>query len=78
MGDSLGLGGGGVSVSPVAQILEYLDAPTLRHHASLKDAQDPQLVARRALTPEGIDRLAEILLNGGKPTVGFWLKYRAT
>jgi hypothetical protein len=65
-----------MSVSAVAQILSYLDAPTLRHHASLKDAQDPQLVARRALTPQGVDRLAEILLAGGKPTVGFWRRYR--
>jgi hypothetical protein len=64
-----------MTVSAVAQILKHLDGPTLRHHASLKDAQDPQLVARRALTAEGVERLADILIAGGKPTVGFWRRY---
>jgi hypothetical protein len=63
--------------SAVAQILEHLDAPTLREIASIKDASDPGRVARNELSPEGRERLAEILLAGSKPTVGFWLKHRA-
>jgi hypothetical protein len=75
-----------MSVSARDQILEYLDAPrraarildpsTLRHLASAIEARSPEMVARRALTPEGVERLAEILLAGGKPTVGFWRRYR--
>lgn len=33
--------------------------------------------ARARLTPEGVERLAEIFLAGGRPTVGFFRRYRA-
>lgn len=52
------------------------DPSTLRHLASVIEATSPEVVARRALTTEGVDRLADILLAGGKPTVGFWQRYR--
>jgi hypothetical protein len=63
--------------SAVRQLLDYLDAPTLRHLAAVKEAQDPARLARQALTPEGIDRLAEILLAGDKPTIGWWRRATA-
>jgi len=46
----------------------------LRHQAALIDGRDWELRARRSLSPEGVDRLAEILLNCSCPTVGFWLR----
>ena len=58
------------------QILAYLDVPTLRELAAILEVRDPAMVARRSLTSEGVERLAEILLRGGKPTVGFWIRNR--
>ena len=40
------------------------------------EARAPEKVAVDELTPEGRDRLADILLAGSRPTVGFWRKYR--
>jgi hypothetical protein len=56
--------------------IEHLDPATLRHLAAAIEGRSPEMVARRALAPEGVDRLADILLGGGKPTIGFWRKYR--
>jgi hypothetical protein len=52
--------------------VECLSPTTLRELASLIERRDPALVARRQLSPEGLERLAEILLAGSSPTVGFW------
>lgn len=56
--------------------LEHLEPGTLRALAAAIEGQDSRRVARRQLTPEGVDRLAEILLAGSRPTVGFWRRYR--
>jgi hypothetical protein len=56
-------------------ILERLDPATLRHLAAAIEGQDRELQARQRLTPEGAGRLADILLSGSKPTVGFWRRY---
>jgi hypothetical protein len=32
--------------------------------------------SRRELTPEGVERLAEIIASGSRPTVGFWCRYK--
>jgi hypothetical protein len=62
-------------------ISAQLSPRTLRHlgHALLAradaaEATDRSAVAR--LTPEGVDRLAEILTTGSRPTVGFWRRYQ--
>jgi hypothetical protein len=55
---------------------ELLDPSTLRHLAAVIDARDPERVSRSRLSAEGVDRLADILLAGSRPTVGFWLRYR--
>jgi hypothetical protein len=44
----------------------------LRHRAALIDGRDWELVARRSLSPEGRERLADIYLAGSIPTIGFW------
>ena len=58
-------------------VLDQFDAPTLRELAAVRERQDPARLARRQLTPEGQERLAEILARGDRPTIGFWRRYRA-
>ena len=38
-------------------------------------AEAVERISRRELTPEGIERLAEIVSAGSRPTVGFWRRY---
>ncbi|MHB8594330.1 MAG: hypothetical protein ACYDB3_08370, partial [Acidimicrobiales bacterium] len=47
----------------------------LRELAALLEARDPELAARRRLSAAGSERLADILLAGDRPTVGFYLRY---
>ena len=47
-----------------------------RARAARKARPGAYVVARRGLTPEGIDRLVEIVAGGSHPTVGFFLRYR--
>jgi len=56
--------------------LVSLSPKTLRNLAAAIEGQDPQRAARHELTPEGVERLAEILLAGSQPTIGFWRRYR--
>ena len=65
--------------------LARMDPATLRElgHALIARAEaaeeaDPRRKARRSLTPEGVERLAEIYLAGSSPTCGFFKKYRRT
>ena len=55
-----------------------LDAHTLRDlsavlkaRADVLELTEPEMVARRGLTPEGLDKLADLYLSGGWPTCGF-------
>ena len=56
--------------------LAQLSPRVLRDLAAAIEGQSPERRARAELTPEGVDRLAAILLAGGRPTVGFWRRYR--
>lgn len=56
--------------------LARLSPSTLRDLAAAIEGRDPQRVARRELSDEGVERLADILLAGSEPTVGFWRRYR--
>jgi hypothetical protein len=60
----------------VTHILEHMSPSTLRHLAAAIEGRDPKLAARRRLTEEGVERLADILLVGGRPTPGLFLRYR--
>jgi hypothetical protein len=64
-------------VTGSSQVLVHLSPSNLRHLAAAIEGRDPQLVARRHLTKEGIEKLADILLAGSEPTVGFFRRYRA-
>jgi hypothetical protein len=60
-----------------------LSATTLRDlgHVLLAraDAQEAATARPyRGLTPEGVDRLAEVLASGSRPTVGFFCRYSAS
>ena len=56
--------------------IAHLSPTTLRALAAAIEARDPVLVARRSLSAEGIERLADLLLAGQTPTVGLFRKYR--
>ncbi|MGD0748150.1 MAG: hypothetical protein ABSB68_10105 [Acidimicrobiales bacterium] len=57
-------------------LLEHLSPSTLRDLAAAVEGQDPVRIARRQLTPEGVERLCEILAADDRPTVGFYRRYR--
>lgn len=59
-----------------SQVLVHLSPSNLRHLAAAIERRDPQLTARRQLSEEGIERLADILLAGSQPTLGFFRRYR--
>lgn len=56
-------------------VLDRLNPAALRALAAVLEARDPQTRARRSLTDEGAERLADILLSGSTPTIGFWRRY---
>jgi hypothetical protein len=56
--------------------LAKLEPRTLRELAAVIEYRSPRARARRELTPEGIEKLADILLAGSQPTCGFFLKNR--
>jgi hypothetical protein len=53
-------------------VLEHLSPETLRDLAGAITARRPSTIARRRLTPEGVDKLADMLIAGKKPTIGFF------
>jgi hypothetical protein len=58
--------------------IAHLSPRTLRDLAAAIEARTPGMRARRALTAEGIERLADILLAGTTPTVGFYRRHVRT
>lgn len=57
-------------------LVDQFDAATLRELAAVKERQDPARLARRQLSPAGVEILAEILIRGDRPTVGFFRRHR--
>jgi hypothetical protein len=57
-------------------VIATLDPRTLRDLAAAIEYRTPEARARRSLTPEGIERLTEILLAGKTPTIGLIRRYR--
>jgi len=56
--------------------IAHLSPETLRDLAAAIEWRSSAARARRALTDEGIERLADIYLAGSLPTVGFFLRHR--
>jgi hypothetical protein len=59
-----------------SRALLTLNPSTLRDLAAAIEWRSPAAVARRRLTPEGIERLAEILLAGERPAIGLFRRYK--
>jgi hypothetical protein len=57
-------------------VITSLSPSTLREVASAMEAMSPEKRAVDELSDEGVVRLADILINGSRPTVSFWRKYR--
>lgn len=56
-------------------LAEQFSADTLRSLAALREAERPGAIARRELTPGGVDELARIIERGSVPTIGFWRRH---
>jgi len=54
---------------------EQFSPDTLRHLAAAMNAEAPELVARRRLTEEGVERLAQLMEEGRRPTIGFYRRW---
>jgi hypothetical protein len=59
-------------------ILGLFTASQLRHLAALKESRAPGVRARRTLDAASADELAEMLLDGKTPTVGWWRRHRTS
>jgi hypothetical protein len=58
-------------------VLTHLSPDTLRDLAAAIEYRLPKARARRALTDEGLEKLADVLLSGSLPTVGLFTRYRS-
>lgn len=57
--------------------LQNLRPSTLRALAAALEArQPPDRLCAADLTPEGVERLGDLLTEGETPTIGFWRRYR--
>ena len=56
-------------------LIDTFSAADLRHLAYLKEASSPQLTARQRLDEAGVDELAEMLVAGRRPTLGWWRRH---
>jgi hypothetical protein len=58
------------------QVFAELFTPsTLRHVAAAMEARDPRLVARRRLSEASLCELADMILEGRTPTIGWWRRH---
>lgn len=57
-------------------MITTLSPRTLREVAGAMEARSSEMRAVDELTSEGVTILADILLAGSRPTVGFWQRYR--
>ena len=58
-------------------LAEQFTPDTLRQLASLMEGDTPARKARRSLSDESIDQLATMLVNGHRPTIGWWKRHAA-
>jgi hypothetical protein len=56
-------------------LLRDLGPTALREIASVMEATSPASVGRSRLTDEGRADLADMLLSGRKPTIGWWERH---
>ena len=63
-----------LSVSLKRLLISQFTPEALRHLASVMENESPGMVARRRLNETSVNALADILVTGKKPTVGWWLR----
>jgi hypothetical protein len=56
-------------------LVSQFTATTRRHLASLMEAETPGMVARRRVSEEGIEELAEMIVPGRSGTFGWWRRH---
>ncbi|HXN59266.1 MAG TPA: hypothetical protein VN886_02330 [Acidimicrobiales bacterium] len=56
-------------------LIELFTYDQLVHLAAIKRAREPYIRARRSLSAASIDELAEMLIRGDRPTVGWWRRH---
>ncbi len=61
-----------IPVDLAPQTLEHLGHALI---ARARAAEAADRAGRRELTPEGVERLAEIIAGGSRPSLGFWLRH---
>jgi hypothetical protein len=55
-----------------ARILPSTSPQVLRELAALIEEREPSRRARQSLSPDKLDELADMLLRGKRPTIGWW------
>lgn len=63
-----------LSVSLKRLLVSQFTPDALRQLAAVIEYESPGMVARRRLNETGVNALADILVTGKKPTVGWWLR----
>ncbi len=61
-----------LSLSVRRMLVEQFDADSLRHLASLMEQDRPSRARRRRLSEAGVEELAEMIVAGRVPTMGWW------
>ena len=64
-----------LSLSLRRLLVSQFTASDLRHLASLMEAESPGMIARSRLSDASVDQLADLLVSGRKPTIGFWTRH---
>ncbi|MGA7418610.1 MAG: hypothetical protein WBW80_11490 [Acidimicrobiales bacterium] len=47
----------------------------LRHLAAIRDAESPRVVARQSLDEASVEELADMIVSGKRPTIGWWRRH---
>ena len=47
----------------------------LRHLAAIRDAERPGSIARRSLSNRSAEELADMIVGGRRPTIGWWRRH---
>jgi len=58
-------------------ILETLTYDQLQHLAAIRRAGSPRALARRSLDRASAEDLADMIVAGGIPTIGWWSRHAA-
>ena len=61
-----------LSLSLRRLLAEQFGPDTLRHLACLMERERPPRVARRRLSEASVEELAEMIVEGRTPTIGWW------